>query len=197
MNTSKKSRYKKVDGKHWIEVRVRDAQRLFDHRDPAPFRERELDENFVEYIYSSARELSISTPLKIVIYIESVETPDAGREAISEAIHSFPSYQIELQASLLMQFWKRAQIFLVIGILFLVACLAIAQSLVVPPKPGLIGILRDGLTIVGWVSVWNPIEVILFDWYPPLEQLRYYRKLNRSEIDVHFSSPSEFRNTKC
>ncbi len=72
---NQKKRYKTSEGKKWIEVRVKSSQQLFDVRDPAPFRERDLDDDFTEYIFASAREFSISTPLKIVIHIEETETP--------------------------------------------------------------------------------------------------------------------------
>lgn len=182
----KKSRYKKVDGKHWIEVRVKEAQQLFDHRDPAPFREKELDERFVEYIYSSVREFSLSTPLKIIIYIEESETENVKHEAIREAFQSHFSYQIELQTGNLKQFWKRAQLFLLIGIFVLMICLGSAQGLTVPAKPSLIGIFRDGLIIFGWVSVWKPIEVLLYDWYPPFDRLRFYKKILVIDTDIQF-----------
>lgn len=184
----KKSRYRNVKGKHWIEVRVKETQQLFDHRDPAPFREKELDERFVQYIYSSLREFSLSNPVKIIIYIQAKEPPGITREAVCEAINSHFSYQIELQTRNLQRFWKRAQVFLIIGVLVLVGCLALAQSLTIPTKPGLIGILRDGLIIFAWVSVWKPIEVILYDWYPPFEDLKYYKKILSTEVDVHFAA---------
>ena len=57
--TKKKHRYKHAEGKRWIEVRVKSSQQLFDARDPAPFRERDLDDDFVEYILSSVREFAI------------------------------------------------------------------------------------------------------------------------------------------
>jgi len=55
----KKHRYKHAEGKRWIEVRIKSAQQLFDARDPAPFRERDLDDDFVEYILSSVSEFRI------------------------------------------------------------------------------------------------------------------------------------------
>ncbi len=182
------ARYKHVDGKHLIEVRVNDSQRLFDHRDPAPFREKELDDKFVEYIYSSVREFSLSAPLKILIYIEEKESGGITREAILEAIQSHFSYEIELQTGSLKQFWRRARLFLLIGLSVLIVCLATAQRLAVPDKPGLTGIFREGLTIFGWVSVWKPIEIALFDWYPPFERLRFYKKILSTEMEVQFTA---------
>ena len=82
---------------------------------------------------------------------------------------------------------KRAQLFLLIGLLVLVSCIGVAQSLAIPSPPGPIGILREGIVIFGWVSIWKPIELILFDWYTLFERLRFYKKLLGTEIDIRFS----------
>jgi hypothetical protein len=184
----KKHRYKHAEGKRWIEVRIKNPLQLFDARDPAPFRERDLDDDFVEYIMASAREFSISVPLKIVIYIEESESSELPRDSIREAIHSYLAYRIDLQRGDLKSFVKRAQLFLVIGLLVLILCIGMAQSLTVPSPPGPIGILREGIVIFGWVSIWKPIELILFDWYPLFEKIRFYKKLLATEIDIRFTS---------
>jgi len=187
--SKKKHRYKHAEGKRWIEVRIKNPLQLFDARDPAPFRERDLDDDFVEYITASVREFSISTSIKIVIYIEEGESKDLPRDSIREAIHSYLAYKIDLQRGDLKAFIKRAQLFLVIGLLVLVSCLGVAQSLTIPNPPGSIGILREGIVIFGWVSIWKPIELILFDWYPLFEKLRFYKKLLGTEIDIRFTAP--------
>lgn len=184
----RKSRYKHVEGKRWIEVRVKSPQQLFDARDPAPFRERDLDDDFVEYIVSSAKEFSLSSSLKIVIYIEDNETRDLSKEAIREAIRDYFAYQSELRKNDLTRFLKRAQLFFVIGLFVLASCLGLAQSLTIPTPPGAIGILREGMVIFGWVSIWKPIELILFDWYPLFETLRFHKKLLGTEIDIRFKA---------
>lgn len=184
----RKHRYRHAEGKRWIEVRIKSAPQLFDARDPAPFRERDLDDDFVEYITASAKEFSLSTPLKIVIYIEEEEPKDLPTGAIREAIRDYFAYRIELQRGDLKSFMKSAQIFLAIGLVVLVSCVSVAQSLTVPNPPGPIGILREGIVIFGWVSIWKPIELILFDWYPLFEKLRFYRKLLGTEVDIRFAS---------
>ena len=184
----KKHRYKHSEGKRWIEVRVKSAQQLFDARDPAPFRERDLDDDFVEYIVSAVREFSLSIPLKIVIYIEENENKDLPKDSIKEAIRSYFGFRIDLQRGELKNFIKRAQLFLVIGLVTLISCLGVAQSLSLPNPPGAIGILREGIVIFGWVSIWKPIELVLFDWYPLFEKLKFYKKLLGLEIDIRFTS---------
>jgi hypothetical protein len=186
-----KHRYKYADGKRWIEVRVKNPLQLFDARDPAPFRERDIDDDFLEYIMASAREFSTSIPLKIVIYIEENETKELSKDSIREAIRSFLAYRIDLQRGELRRFMRRAQLFVIIGLAVLISCLAVAQTLVVPSHPGAIGILREGIVIFGWVSIWKPIELILFDWYPIYEMLRFFRRLLETEIDVRFSQTQQ------
>jgi hypothetical protein len=58
----------------------------------------------------------------------------------------------------------------------------------IPSPPGPLGILREGVVIFGWVSIWKPIELILFDWYPLFEKLRVYKKLLGTEIDIRFAA---------
>ena len=182
----KKHRYKASQGKRLIEVRIKDVQQLFDARDPAPFRDRDLDDDFVEYVVSSAKEFSLITPLKILIYIEELESKELQKESIVEAIQSYLSYQIDLQRGNLKTYINRAQIFLIIGIVTLISCLAIAQNIHVPEPPGAMGILREGIIIFGWVSIWKPIELVLFDWYPIYEKVKFYKKLLDTEIEIVF-----------
>ncbi len=186
--TKRKHRYKHIEGKRWIEVRIKSPQQLFDVRDPAPFRERDLDDDFVEYILSSAKEFSTSSPLKIVIYIEEPESKVLQKDSIREAVRSYFAYRIELLRGALKRFLKRSQVFLAIGLIILATCLGFAQSLPHSGSPGAIGILREGLVIFGWVSIWKPIELILFDWYPLFETIRLHKKLLGTEIDIRFNA---------
>ncbi len=185
--SKKKHRYKHAEGKRWIEVRVRSVQQLFDARDPAPFRDRDLDDDFVEYIVSSVSEFPLSAPLKLVIYVDEKEAKDLPKDSVREAIRSYFAYRIDMQKKELRKFLKRAQVFLAIGLLVLAACLGLAQNIKVPTPPGALGILKEGIVIFGWVSIWKPIELVLFDWYPIYEKVRLNRKLLGMEIDIHYS----------
>ena len=182
--TSKKQRYRQEQGKHWIEVRVKSPPQLFDARDPAPFRDRDLDDDFVEYIVSTVREFSHKAPVKILIHIAEGPPKDLPFESIREAIKSYWEYQTELFERDLKNFLKRAQLFIVIGLVVLGACISIAHGISVSDPPGFLSILKEGIVIFGWVSMWKPIELLLFDWYPLFEKVRLYRKLMRTEIEI-------------
>jgi hypothetical protein len=73
-----------------------------------------------------------------------------------------------------------------VGVLFLASCLvlagAIARSYV---EAGSFGdILTQGLTIVGWVSLWRPIEILLYEWWPLWRDVRVYDYILRMDIAI-------------
>lgn len=189
-STNRKPRYRRVGDKRLIEVRVRTARQLFDARDPSPFRERDLDDDLVEYIVSSALEIGRSKSLKIVFHIEESEPKDLTTEVIRDSVRSFILYHIELQRASLRRFVRRSQLFLLIGALILATCLFVAQSIHKDETSYLLSVLREGLVIFGWVSLWKPIELVLFDWYPLYEKLQLHRRLYMSDIEINFAQVS-------
>jgi len=62
-------RYRAEDGRFCIDIRVRTARQLFDGRDPAPFRERDLDDHAVAYLVGAVLELPRHAALKVVFWI--------------------------------------------------------------------------------------------------------------------------------
>jgi hypothetical protein len=72
---------------------------------------------------------------------------------------------------------------LVIGLLFMVTCELAALILFKGDLPLLI-VTREGLTILGWVAMWRPIEIYLYRWWPLLGKRRLYQRLARMEVEV-------------
>ena len=48
---------------------------------------------------------------------------------------------------------------------------------------GFSDVLREGFLIGGWVAMWRPLEVFLYDWWPILGDVRMFDRL--SEMPVH------------
>lgn len=189
MNQTSRERYRIVGGVRLLEIRVRSALQLFDARDPAPFRARDLDDDFTEYIMASAEEITSRGPMKIAIQIEEPARTDLSAQDVVDSMRAFFQYQIELRRLQLTKLFKTVRLFLGIGFVFLVACLALAKAVAhaLPADNAAASILHEGLIILGWVSMWRPFEAILFDWFPAYDRIRLLRKLLSSEIEVTFS----------
>jgi hypothetical protein len=46
------------------------------------------------------------------------------------------------------------------------------------------GIVRESLLIGGWVAVWRPLEVFLYDWWPVRARARLYDRLATMPVRV-------------
>src|SRR3990167_5062955 len=109
------NRYRVENGKTCIDIRLKTPLQLFDSRDPAPFRERELDEQAVEYLVAAAEDISFKHPLKIALsFSEGAEKQEIESEAIAQAIHNHFDYELDIIHMQLKRTRKRGQIFMFI-----------------------------------------------------------------------------------
>ena len=85
----------------------------------------------------------------------------------------------------LRQLFREGRTALVIGL----ACLATA-IVAAEVFAGLIGegptatFVRESLVIGGWVAMWRPMEVFLYDWWPIRNRRRIYDRLGVAEVRV-------------
>lgn len=183
-------RYKVEKGTIIIEVSVKNSRQLFNEHDPAPFRDRDLDQQFVTYIVSAVEEFPLRT--KMIIRILTSDTKDTAAEnslTISESIHKYFKYESELATAKLRKLNRTARYFFMIGLATLFVCLSLAQfvsSIVLLPT--IAEIVSVGLVIIGWVAMWHPIESLLYGWWPIREQRLYFDKIANLNVEVVLAS---------
>ncbi|MGE0114313.1 MAG: hypothetical protein AB7T07_05450 [Steroidobacteraceae bacterium] len=153
--------YRLEGDQYLIEIKLREMRQLFNNLDPAPFHEKDLDASAEEYIVSAVRELGIRQRNKLVIYLPA--TPDAEAGAIPAAIHHYFDYRARQTGNELQQLLRFGAISLLIGLAFLCLCLLLRELLTGRTASQ---IVTEGLLIVGWVALWRPLEVFLYEWWP-------------------------------
>lgn len=175
---------------HQIEVKLQSLNQLFDSMDPSPFHERDLDVNAAEYILSWAQEHHVNTPLRLVVHLaQAPEQPDA-ETFITHSIHHYFKYRALLNRRALRHLLRDGWISSLIGLVFLGACSLAAQKLA-PQLPSGGRLLEEGLTIIGWVAMWRPIDIYLYRWWPLRRLGRYHRKLAEIPVKVRLPGTKE------
>jgi len=163
-----------------IDVRVGDVRQLFHSMDPAPFRERDLDPKAEEFIVESARELSRTVPLHLTVRISDTSTKPEHLAALPQAVHEYfarrsASTQINLRRLLRSGFWS-----LLIGVSFVAAVNLVGDWL--GQLAG--GVFHESVVIGAWVALWRPLEILLYDWWPMLADVRLFDRLATMEVDA-------------
>jgi len=168
---------------HSIKLKLRDLNQLFNSMDPSPFIEKDLDDEAEEFIVSWAEEFSPRTRLKLRIYLEQWPEEDPT-ELIRQAVHNYFAHRAELTNLEFKHLMKQGRTSLVIGLLFLTTCLVISETLLRGEAGTWADILRESLTIAGWVAMWRPMQTYLYDWWPLLRRGRVYAKLSHMPVEV-------------
>jgi hypothetical protein len=149
-----------------IEVRVSELKQLFNAIDPSPFRERDLDPKAEEFIIDWAMEASPSASFGLAVYVERPAGPPNESVELREAIHEFFRHRAEVSRHRLGELFRRGRRSLVIGLCALGVSFAAGNLVGELFSNHFAGILREGLLIGGWVAMWRPMEIFLYDWWP-------------------------------
>lgn len=162
-----------------IEVHVGELKQLFNSLDPTPFRERDLDPRAEEFIVGWAIELHGNAPLCPVIHLDRAGGPEAEVTVLQEAVREFFTQRAVVTRRRLRQLLAVGRTSLVIGV---VALGDMAANLLSGNRFG--GVLGESLLIGGWVAMWRPLEVFLYDWWPILAEARRFDRLSAMTVRV-------------
>ena len=164
-----------------IEVRLRELAQLFNSMDPSPFIDRDLDADAEEFIVSWAREMPHKCELELLIHLAT--PPPADRAAgTEEAVRHYFASRAEVKHRELRLLMRRGRTSLLIALLFLAACFGLGQALQRAPLGRWNELVALGLDIAGWVAMWRPLEVFLYDWWPVRSDQRLLERLARMKV---------------
>jgi hypothetical protein len=150
-----------------IEIHVAELNQLFNAIDPAPFRQRDLDPDAEEFIVGWAREIPADASLALVVHLDRPAGLPEEPAILRDAIRAFFAERAQVSRRRLRQLFRRGRTSLVIGMTFLALSLLLSDIVARLLGEQRVGeILRESLLIGGWVAMWRPLEVFLYDWWP-------------------------------
>jgi len=168
-----------------IEIGVQRVSQLFNMLDPFPFRERDLDPDAEAFIVEWARELPRNAPIHILVHLPADEAASAEGRGLAEALSHYFATQERTLAAELRELFRIGRLSLAIGGAVLAVCLALAGLISdVMGLERLSGFAGEGLLILGWVALWRPMEIFLYDWWPIARRRALYRRLAAAEVRV-------------
>jgi hypothetical protein len=168
-----------------IKIHLRKLEQLFDSLDHSPFREKDLDRNAEEYIVDSIKELPARAPCQLVIYLDQAVAPQEERIVIAEAIHVHFARRAQVLRQNLRQLLRRGSISLAIGLSFFAMVFLLGQLVRrIMGETQWAFLLRESLLIGGWVAMWKPLEIFLYDWWPIVGERRLYDRLSQIQVQI-------------
>jgi len=174
------SRYRFEDGEPCVDVKLSSIEQIFDNRDPAPFRDRDLDPELAQYLLDAGEDLSGHARLRVVFWLDRAP---AGKE-IEQAVHAHFEDEIRRIGRSRRRRRRTGQVSLVLAMVLVITLLSLSQ-LVARLVPGSLGTgLEEGLVIASWVVMWRPVDVLIYDWIPTRHERKVATKLLEAPIEV-------------
>ena len=172
-----------------IELRLRDSAQLFNTLDPFPFREGDLSADAEEYILEWARELPKDAPIEIVIHLQAPGPADKPAHDLATAITGWFAGRARAEAHALRELFRDGRLAFLIGFAVLALCLFLSWLLTQRMEGPFARVLQESLIIIGWVVIWRPAEMFLYDWLPLLRRRKLFRRLADAHVAVKTSQP--------
>jgi hypothetical protein len=170
-----------------ISIRLDTIDQLVEPCPPSPFRRRRLREEAEKFLVERVTALPSRTAAKLLIVLQESEAPQAG--VVVDAIHEhFNFLRVETEAKL-----KRMRRFGWRSFAVAIAFLAVAITIVhlmkrYLPSGTLSSVAIEGLTILAWIALWRPGELLLYERYPFQRDARLFRKLEQCEVQFSYTN---------
>ncbi|PWF46748.1 hypothetical protein [Massilia glaciei] len=169
---------------HTLELRVREIRQLFNSLDPTPFLNKDLDRACEAFIENWALSLPHDSRLHLTIHVEQLPPQADAGALVAEAVHNHYAYKIDLVRGELRQMLRLGRLSLGVGLVFVATCLLLAEAVTSLVPGHTAKIARESLTIIGWVAMWRPVQIFLYDWWPLKGRIKVFENLRFSQVVV-------------
>lgn len=173
------------DGSLIIEIAADRIEDLYnDYEKTAPFLKKDLEQELVDYIVDSVSEIGKE---RFLLQFSISGLVDEGRKTrVRISVREYFHYLMELELREMRRMFRTSLILFLIGIALMIFLLWFNQK-VNGDNLMITGILKEGLTVAAWVSLWEALATFLINWAPHRRQFGLYRRIA--------GAPVEFRNT--
>ena len=166
-----------------VVLSLRSPDQVFDLRDPAPFREKDLDDDFARYLLVAMEEEPESKNVQLKIQIPIGSLSHFSQNDIEQAIRDYYSFEVQSLTGEIRSILSEGRWGLLLGMSFLIAC-QFGAYLLVSHEGFVASTVKQGIEILGWVALWNPINHLLYEWWPVLQKRQLVEKLSKITVCV-------------
>lgn len=171
-----------------IELRLRDIRNFFADPEIDPFDGEAIDESGINQLMDVLRSTRDwkGRPLEVILHVPASDEARTLIPRMGAAMRVYSQRHIQYAERKLREMRFEGGRALLVGCAFLAFCLALAAGIEMLLDPErLVGrLLVESAVIAGWVGLWRPVELLLFDWWPYRKDIAMYRKIEGMTLSV-------------
>jgi len=169
------------DGHYIIDITAGKVNDLYDDFDRyTPYVRKELDQNLVEYIIESARDLARQD---FVIRFHLLEPPvEEMKKRITTSVQSYFRYMKTIELNELTRVMRTSSIFFLLGLAILFLSVWVNENLS-DDVTVLHKVFAQGLTVAAWVALWEALATFLINWTPYSRRIKLYERIASAAVE--------------
>ncbi len=181
-------RFDEAKGSFCIDIDLDFYRELYSEWDFSPQRNRDLDNDLLEYLMDCCDEIPRRDRVTIAINLPAA-VYDSKREArASQGFYNFFTYRIRRESNRYRRYFTKIIKYLIIGTMLLVAASMLENFFSDLPHSDL---LVEGLIIGAWVSIWEVFSVIFFKLSEHRKKIAVLRRLFAAETVYRYRPDPE------
>lgn len=167
-----------------IEISLTDYSEVFNGWDPSPVKRRDLDPELVGFLEQCSSDIPLQFPLELQFYMPQ-KSFDKEKETLSvEGLKNNFEFTIHSIRKKLAEIRQKTMVYVIAAFAFLSAGYA-ARGLA---NFGMVTtILTEGLTIGGWVFLWEAFSLFFFAGQEQHTRLKKYLRFRAAGINFKYN----------
>ena len=161
-----------------IEVSLDNYDDVYDDWDPSPFKKRDIEVEFNDFILNSSEDIPLKHSISIVLYLPVSKKDEIKETTLIAAYRNYYNYAIERLQKVQSSLNQKTASYLLLSILLLSI-----GSFFFKEDQGLgLKVLHEGVFIGGWVFLWEFFTNIFIKTREAHFKYKLYKRLHQSEI---------------
>ena len=171
-------RFDETNKTYMIEVSLDNYDDVYDDWDPSPFKKRDIEDEFNDFVVNSSQDIPMNLSISIVLYLPISKKDKQKETALLSAYENYYAYALERQNKAKSNLYQKTTYYLILSILLL----SIGYFFFKGENNIFFNVLHEGIFIGGWVFLWECFTTIFITSREFREEYKLYKRLYQSEI---------------
>lgn len=171
--------YDKRNNAYKIEISLDKYEDIYNEWDPTPFKKRDIEEEFIKYVIDSSTDIPMRYNLDLYLYLPESMYDEKKEKNAKAAMKSYFNYLLDRNKRTLTNSIVRCLRSTFIGIILL----AFYFFSSVEDQGGLAQVLVEGISILGWVALWDVGEELLLNLISNYNKRRNLKRISNAKVE--------------
>ncbi len=171
--------YDKKNNAYKIEISLDKYEDIYNEWDPTPFKKRDIEEEFINYVIDSSIDIPMRYNLDLELYLPEKMKDEKKEKNAKAAIRSYFNYLLDRNKRTLLTSIARCMRSAFIGIVLL----CVYYFSLPDEANDLARVFVEGVSILGWVALWDVGEVLLLNLITNYNKRRNLKRLSKAKLE--------------